>query len=145
MTNGIPLYWTCRNWKKIRLDIHKFTLFNIFYQRRATNVKLNNSSSSWFWKWCCDWKKTRNEIYNRKAGSIAVVALDVYANKCLFYVSWYKLEKKNRSTRFGGSRSVSSWTECEQNEIVSTLYIDAEFLGYTVFNDTKRHYQIWTT
>jgi len=32
------------------------------------------------------WKETR-EIYNQKAGSIAVVALNVYANECVFYGS----------------------------------------------------------
>jgi len=82
---------------KRRLSIPKFSLFDIFlsapsdilfYQHQATNVKINNSVSGSFWKWFYGWKETRDEIYNQKAGSIAVVALDVYANECIFYVSW---------------------------------------------------------
>jgi len=37
---------------------------------------------------------------------------------------------------------VAAVSRIEQNDIVSTLYIGTEFPGYTVSNDTKRHYQI---
>jgi len=36
---------------------------SFFYQHRATKMKINNSVSGWFWKWCYDWKETRESRY----------------------------------------------------------------------------------
>jgi len=56
---------------------------------------------------------------------------------------WLMCNRRTMDRVVDDGRSVSSWTACGQNEIVSTLYVSAEF-RHRVSDDTKKHREIRT-